>query len=562
MDSFLTIFFVSYLFQLENNIINLCVNLKTFQIIYNHCEIYEWVHNNFLSSHNNNNTQESYSTNTSEGSKFPLSRQNPFTGHLIDHDLPNNGDGRKWLNNDQSNPEMPKTYEDTLQSVNGEDNLSLIQWIMKRIVINGCAEFWNVSLLMKLDNVNAAMSVSHTRLVLDQLNEKRMYPYNNRVLNLLLSQRHWCIEVMIESLWWSLGNSINDTNNLKKTHSLGSPFFLGVSLVKLCSTPLATKLEFSIHTLRTEYSMSLSNYILKTLRCIQQYGILRNQSNNTIWRTNSNPLAASAAATNSNNSSEIGFLINAQIKDVTAYFINHHNACLLLSSSDITLSRSMEMYQLKMETFQMSIMHTLSASSLCLNDFTDIFVSCKELRIEYELFSLNDSSKFTIYIPFDTEMMWNSNLHMHILTLSRDILSLHGKLSNVINKSNLQNISKTERNPTTIELVGGRCIIIDLKLSDCHSMQWYYENIYLSCNTTSNLFLSAEKIYIKIDEQHIFTFKDVDVHLFENLDILTTERANCEGFILPTNKAYAITIGTFKVDSFNILFRDEMYLSF
>uniref|UniRef100_A0A1A9X0V8 FMP27/BLTP2/Hobbit GFWDK motif-containing RBG unit domain-containing protein n=1 Tax=Glossina brevipalpis TaxID=37001 RepID=A0A1A9X0V8_9MUSC len=498
--------------MLQNDILNLYVKLKTFQIIYNHIEIYDWVHNNFLSRKKQYQHQQ--------GQPLLLQQKS----------LPNQL-GVCWPNQSAKN-EFLQRDDEILR------NKGLVEWIMKRIVIKGCAEFFNVSMLMKLDDEYAAMSVSHTRLVLEQIEEKRSSLYGNKLLNMLLNQRHWSVELMIESLWWSLANSINDTNNLKKSHSPGSPFFLGVSLIKLSSYSNATKLEISIHTLRTEYSMSLAKFITKSLHCVKQYGGLKTVSTNRTMSEQSD--GANGGFTN--------LLISAKIKDITAYFINHYKACLLLSFSEITLSRTQQFCHMKLEEFQMAIMRSMKASSLRLTDFSDIFASCKLIRLEYEK-QENRRPKLTVYIPGNTEAIWNSNLHMHTLTLIRNMLELKNDLSlrttqqcNALDHpENVDNVLSTE---LIVELAAERSIIFEMKLSERHSMQWFVENLLFSYKD-GNLIL-AENIFIKIDDQHIFTLKDVDIRSLSKLDMLMDERTNCEGFVWASNKVWVANIGAFK----------------
>lgn len=495
------------------------MKLKTFQIIYNHCEIYDWVHNNFLARKRQQQQQQPM-----------LLQQKSLPDHL--GSLPHT-----W--------QCPGNTKISAIADNGPRN-GLLEWVMKHIVVKGCAELWNVSMLMKLDDdEHAGMSVSHTRLVLEQTDEKRSSFYKTKIFNMLFNQRHWSVELMIESLWWSLGNSINDTNNLKKSHSPGSPFFIGVSLVKLSSYSNATKLEVSIHTLRTEYSMTLATFVIKTVCCIKQYGGLKAEGS----------VKSKANAKQQQNASN-ALLISAKIKDITAYFINHHKACLLLSFSEIALARTHQLTHLKLEEFQMAIMRSMTASSLCLTDFTDIFANCKLIRLEYET-PEQKRPKLSVYIPGSTEAIWNSNLHMHILTLARDMQDLKASLalpakakSPTLTSSNQPTMDSPSKE-LIIELSAERSTIFEIKLSDRHSMQWFVENLFFSRKEGN--FISAENIFIKIDDEHIFTVKDVDIHSLAKLEMLTQERLNCEGFVLPTNKVWVTTIGSFKVSCCTII---------
>lgn len=499
---------------MKNDILNLYVKLKTFQIIYNHSEIYDWVHNNFLSR---------------KRQQQPLLlQQKSLPDHLGTLQV-------AWQSSKTTGP-----AGSDIGVNNSHRNNGLLEWVMKHIVVKGCAELWNVSMLMKLDDdEHAGMSVSHTRLVLEQTEEKRSSQYKTKIFNLLLNQRHWSVELMIESLWWSLGNSINDTNNLKKSHSPGSPFFIGVSLVKLSSYSNATKLEVSIHTLRTEYSMTLATFVIKTVTCIKQYGGLKADG----------PVKARPNPPQ-NQETAISLLVSVKIKDITSYFVNHHKACLLLSFSEIALARSNQLSHLKVEEFQMAIMRSMTASSLCLTDFTDIFANCKLIRLEYET-NEQKRPKLSVYIPGNTEAIWNSNLHMHILTLARDMQDLKAALALPQKKTPTTSSSPSQpmeanSKKLIIELSAERSTVFEIKLSEGHSIQWFVENLFFSHKEGN--FISAENIFIKIDDEHIFTLKDVDIHSLAKLEMLTQERLNCEDFVLPTNKVWVTTIGAFKVN--------------
>lgn len=217
---------------------------------------------------------------------------------------------------------------------------------MKRIVVKGCAELWNISMLTKLNDETAAFSVSHMKLILEQYEEKRSSVYSNRLVNIVLNNRHWSIELMIESLWWSLGNATSDTNFLKKIHTRGSPFFLGVSLIKLSSYGNATKLDLSVHTLRTEYSKCLAEFMLKLQECCRQYGIKKKPK----------VIDEKLKANDDESQPNTGLLVNAKITDVTTFFFDNYEACMLISLTEVTLARTQQVSILKLNGFQTAIL--------------------------------------------------------------------------------------------------------------------------------------------------------------------------------------------------------------
>lgn len=488
---------------LEKDIFNLYVKLKTFQIIYNHSEIYDFVNNNFLARQRSSGAQPMQL----------IHKQKSLPDNLY----------------------LDTAPESNLRAGHRREG-GVLEWIMQRIVVKGCAELFNVSLLMKLEDEHIAMSVSHTRFLLEQIEEKRSNLYENKFLNLLLNQRQWSMELMVETLWSNLGNSINDTNNLKKTHSPGSPFFLGVSLVKLCSYANTTKLDISVHTFRTEYSMQLAEFVVKSMECLRQYrGIKpKNVSGQSQSRSNTG-----LTVTVQPSQSSTSLRVSVKVKDITAYFVNHHNVYTLLSFSELNLTRAQKLTTLKLEEFQMAIMRSMMASSLCLTDFSDVFATCKMIRLEHEQVA-GSLGKLSIYIPGDMEATWNSNLHMHLLTLVRDMQDLKTELA--IPASPVKKTSP--RGGLVVELSAERRTIFEIKFSERHSIQIFVESLFFS--RKERCIIYAENVFVKIDDQHIFTVKELDLQSVPRLEVLTQERQNFPGFQLPSNRVWVTTIGSFK----------------
>lgn len=414
-------------------------------------------------------------------------------------------------------------------------NGSFAEWLLKSIVIKGCAELWNISVLMKLDEQTASLSVSHMKLLLEQYDAERSNAYTNRMANLLLANRHWSTELMIESLWWSLGSATRD-NNLKKIHMRGSPFFLGVSLIKLSSYGNATKLDLSIHTLRTEYSVCLASFLLKLVECGRLYGIRKRENQHTtkITTTNSPNLFST-------------ILVNAKITDITSFLFNHHEACVLISLAEVTLARTQQITVLKVDGFQTAILGVVAEQPLMsLNDFTDVFSNVKVIRIEYmrtgpstaasSSSSVEQQPQFNIYILNDTEAMWNPNLHMHIVTLCRDVSALKERIlprpiDVVVPTIASSGEQKTKGPLPMFDVYAEGNTVLGIKMSERHSMQLFIANFYMNRKEAGKCLISMEKIFINIDEMHIFTLKDINIQSAPSVDVLRQERQNYEHFV-------------------------------
>lgn len=191
---------------------------------------------------------------------------------------------------------------------------------------------------------------------------------------------------------------------------------------------------------------------------------------------------------------------------------------------------------------------TTNDQLMSLNDFTDIFGNIKVIRVEYGKHpKMPDVPQFNVYILKDTEAMWNSNVHMHIVTLLRDMLEFRDKFhpkSVELDFSPVVEKEKIKKIRPIIDVYAEGTTVLGIKISDRHSMQIFLENFYLSVK--ERIVISTEKIFINIDEMHIFTLKDVDVQSLDSIEVLKSERQNYENFVQPTNKVWITTIGGFK----------------
>lgn len=185
---------------------------------------------------------------------------------------------------------------------------------------------------------------------------------------------------------------------------------------------------------------------------------------------------------------------------------------------------------------------------MSLNDFTDIFGNIKVIRVEYGTHpKMPNVPQFNIYILKDTEAMWNSNVHMHIVTLLRDMVEFRDKFhpkAAELEFSPVVQRKKIDIIRPIIDVYAEGTTVLGIKISDRHSMQIFLDNFYLSFK--ERIVISIEKIFINIDEMHILTLKDVDVQSLDSIEVLKAERQNYENFVQPTNKVWITTIGGFK----------------
>lgn len=157
---------------------------------------------------------------------------------------------------------------------NQNKNLTLTHRFLTRYVLNGCAEFCQVSALTRFSKLPSSFGFSHMKLILEQANEKRNNTkYKSYYPRLLLADRHWQTEILIESLFWTFADNDTETNISKRLHIWRTPFHLGMALVKFGTMEnVETKVESLLDTLQLEWSPELGEYVLLGVKCFRQYG--------------------------------------------------------------------------------------------------------------------------------------------------------------------------------------------------------------------------------------------------------------------------------------------------
>lgn len=197
---------------MENNIVNLYGKLNTLLLTYDHEMIYNWLHMNFLK-------------------------------------------------NRTKSPPANKTENHTLTR------------FLTRYVFNGCAEFCQVSALTRLSKLPSSFGFTHMKLILEQAGEKRGTKYKSYFPRLLLADRHWQTEILIESVFWSFVENDAEMCISKRVHMWRTPFHLGMALVKFGTMEnVETKIESLLDTLQVEWSPELGQYVLLGVKCLREYG--------------------------------------------------------------------------------------------------------------------------------------------------------------------------------------------------------------------------------------------------------------------------------------------------
>lgn len=206
--------------KVEDNIVNLYGKLNTLLLTYDHEILYTWLRNNFL------------------------------TG------------ARKRTS------VTPATFN--------PHHASLLNRFLTRYVINGCAEFCQLSALTRLSKHTppSTFGFAHMKIILEQAKERRKNNlYKSYLPRLLLADRHWQTEILLESIFWTFIEQDSAVLYTKRAHVWRTPFQLGMALIKFGTLEnVETKVESLLDTLQLEWSREFAEYVMMGVRCLKQYG--------------------------------------------------------------------------------------------------------------------------------------------------------------------------------------------------------------------------------------------------------------------------------------------------
>jgi Golgi-body localisation protein domain/RNA pol II promoter Fmp27 protein domain len=439
-----------------------------------------------------------------------------------------------WIKKNLANSDMMSKSLQLRESSPRSFSTEGLEKMLGNCVIKVCVELWNISTICQLSNSQvASINLAHTQLLMNQSEESKV----NIQASHFLDKRSWNAEVMIESLCFYLDSNVKNISgsNLKKTHVRGSAFYIGVLLSKISDYGSHKKVELTAHTMRTEYSKALSSFIVEAAKCFKEYTMFRNQK----------PIKI--AKNNRENRLKVLFkdklITNLKITDITTFFINKHDMCSFVNLPEITISLSPTKQIVEFERMQISFVDfSKNASINSLSEFSKTFISTKIVRFER---SIEDNTLF-IYIVHNVEAFWSPNRHMHLFTLGKEIQELSSTVAEIleIQRTTQPTTVSKPRSLPKIDLYIKEEFSFAVDISSRHSMNGKISNIYVS--TKKGHHFSIKNVQIAIDAMRMFEIDEIVINSLNELDVLTEERKNYEQFRLPSNKVWAVKIGSFK----------------
>lgn len=414
---------------------------------------------------------------------------------------------------------------------------------IKKISINFCAEISNVMAIIKFTGDNSSsFGVNRIRLMLDQVQERRDTQYKSYLANLLFSDRHWQLELLIESLWWSFKEWNHDTNISKVMHLWGTPLYLGMGLIKFCTFENQDlKLCSILDTVQLEWSLELADYILLALKCILQFGFnLKTLLNNKEADS------------------------EKSMKLSTCLVITHFN-CFLQSQKNeyfvsrldgITIETSPLMNTFKFEEFKLLTLTNNGDYYTCIRteDILNYKVFVKMALLYYT--KNEDSFEYNFAFSEDNIVYWSTNFHINMFLLFEDVKRFCAQFVQLLPKMSRSNV-----NPASLPLSIVTCKIFGklefyVDISKEHSAKILLDDVSLRHQSHAHpdkfdINHTITTMTIAIDESDVFEIKGVNIRrLFQDqagAEKLIAERAEA-GCPLPYNYfTYLVEITLFKI---------------
>ncbi|KAB0794090.1 hypothetical protein PPYR_13710 [Photinus pyralis] len=456
--------------KLEKNVVNLCLKLNTLLLTYNHEAIYHWIETNFR----------------------------------------------------KHNPKNPLPNREVSNRANAR-NSNLFQKLAKRLIINGCAEFCQVSAIVNLYGSRSYVGFNHIKLILEQAAETRDVSYSSYFPNLVLANRHWQIEVLMESLWWSFKEWKKDQASSKKVHRWGTPIYLGMTLLKFGTYGAAeTKIETLLDALQLEWSLNLATYVLLAFKCLSQYNVQIRQ-------------AATPKRTSTNHS----ISVNLALTHFNVFLQTHTGEYVVSRLNSVTVERNSHAATVHFKGFKVAVVTDENGAYGCVRteDMPNHKLFIRTVEVEYN----NETAELTVLFLEEIISHWSTNFHLKILTLQRGIVEF---IANVREHHCLSNEKSKVAVPVWDVKICG-VFEFHIWISQNHSARISLDNIEVSCRKNVT-WLSDSAILISIDDADIFTIQGLRVARIEDNPMIRAERLDNENFRLPWNKTWELSIGMFK----------------
>ncbi|KAL3273176.1 hypothetical protein HHI36_014630 [Cryptolaemus montrouzieri] len=461
--------------KLRNFIMNLYLQLNTLLITYVHTVIYRWLYDNFLKTYS--------------------------------------------LANSRSPTISPNSNSE-----------SYVEKLFRKLTINICAEFCHVSSLFQLNKRNSSLGFKHLRIMLDQAQETRTDgTYIAYLPNLLLNKRHWQVEVLLESFWWSFKENGHEFNNPKVTHVWGTPAYIGMCLFKLKTTEGSSEIKIGslVDTVQFEWSLELADYILVAIKCVKQYNLSKSQE---IKKRGETPDLSS-------------FSLNLVASHFNFFFQSQNSEYFVFRLNILKYDRSSISDMVQFEELKIFNLNNAGDYYSCMRteDILNYKAFVKLINMEFR----KDMDSRQFYFELEEEMIvfWSTNFHLKVILLYKDILEFLDSLKEEL-ALDFDNKKSDIKYGLRWNLRG--VFGLHIEISHEHSAKISLFETEISTNNINGLSIQIDSILIAINNSDIFTLNGFKMFGVSDHPLVRQERLDAENLELPWNDTWSISLDMFK----------------
>ncbi|XP_060521817.1 protein hobbit [Cylas formicarius] len=377
---------------------------------------------------------------------------------------------------------------------------SMLENVIKDIMINFCAEISNVMAIVKLKGDNtSSIGFNKVRLMLDQVADIRGSQYRSYYANLLLNNRHWQTELLVESFWWSFKEWNNDTQISKVLHVWGTPIYLGMALIKFCtSEDEHIKLYCLLDTVQLEWSLELADYALLALKSMMHYRIPLGG-----W---SNKKATDGGLTN--------LISNVVVTHFNCFLQSQNNEYFVSRLDAVSVDTSLESSSCKFEEFKLFTLQNTGDYYTCIRteDILNYKIFLKVAHFNYVEKMM--TREFNLSLLDNIVTFWSANFHLKALLLYKDIKDFCTTF-----KEHLPQAENAGAKPDKMPLNVLNCNVfgkmeLNVDINRLHKAKITIDDVSLTKHFAyylSDLSYAFSSIGISIDESDIFELKGVSI---------------------------------------------------
>ncbi|XP_063241781.1 protein hobbit isoform X2 [Bacillus rossius redtenbacheri] len=400
--------------------------------------------------------------------------------------------------------------------------------LLRRYTFRGSIDLQCVSCMVRLseDSPAAVAGVSHVDLKYTLYQLADLPELRSAWGTDTLDGRHWSAELLAESAHLTLGSGA--AQRLRKHHVWGTPFYLGLALLKLRSQgPSQAKLHAMLETVRAEWSPPLATFLRLTLRSARDYGWTRPVQGpaHTPWRDKYLETCTHCI----------------KLTDVNFFFIADKEVCLMLRLDQTSAETGTSGLLLGLEGARLvSVMPTTSHYT-CLRS-TELGAALAHVRTGR--LCRSSSGQVQLSLLDEVQCRWSTNVHLKLLTLLQELHAFYCDLGMMQVETHQQTQRPRQaRHSFTLSMKGQ--VELHIATSSKHSLQVTSDEVCLSLIEDETCVLSST-IRVAIDHADMFLVEGLRVARLLDCAEVQQERLSTEGFTLAWNTTWGVTVQSLK----------------